>query len=125
MGLYCSNAITNATNNSGYLVLSATQMGQTITTVLRHQSHGCTNSSSRQSDLTGVGVSNPRYTTSAQQPLYYGGLMAPQAQQLGLEQIAWAQGIGPLKRPFTRAFERHVCWVYSRKLCPRRGSAES
>lgn len=45
--------------------------------------------------------------TSALSPLYYGGLMAL-AQQLGLKTIAWAQGIGPLKRPFTRALARRT-----------------
>ncbi len=39
--------------------------------------------------------------TSAVSPLYYGGLMAL-AQWFGLKTIAWAQGIGPLRRPFTR-----------------------
>ncbi len=39
--------------------------------------------------------------TSWVSPLYYGGLMGV-AKQLGLKTIAWAQGIGPLKRPLTR-----------------------
>ncbi|MDY6937394.1 MAG: polysaccharide pyruvyl transferase CsaB [Cyanobacteriota bacterium] len=39
--------------------------------------------------------------TSALSPVYYTGLMG-MAQQLGLRTIAWAQGIGPLKRSFTR-----------------------
>lgn len=39
--------------------------------------------------------------TSAISPLYYVGLMQ-MAQRLGLKTIAWAQGIGPLKRPMTR-----------------------
>lgn len=39
--------------------------------------------------------------TSALNPLYYGGLMGL-AQKLGLKTIAWAQGIGPLKRPLSR-----------------------
>jgi polysaccharide pyruvyl transferase CsaB len=38
--------------------------------------------------------------TSALSPLYYGGIMGL-AQRLGLKTIAWAQGIGPLKRPLT------------------------
>jgi polysaccharide pyruvyl transferase CsaB len=38
--------------------------------------------------------------TSAVSPLYYAGLMKL-AQVMGLKTIAWAQGIGPLKRPFT------------------------
>jgi polysaccharide pyruvyl transferase CsaB len=40
-------------------------------------------------------------------PLYYAGLMAL-AQQKGLKTIAWAQGIGPLKRPFTRWLTKQV-----------------
>jgi len=39
--------------------------------------------------------------TSAASPLYYSGLMGL-AQQQGLKTIAWAQGIGPLKRQLTR-----------------------
>jgi polysaccharide pyruvyl transferase CsaB len=39
--------------------------------------------------------------TSVLNPIYYGGLMKL-AQLLGKKTIAWAQGIGPLKRPFTR-----------------------
>ena len=39
--------------------------------------------------------------TSAISPLYYGGIMTL-AQQQGLKTIAWAQGIGPIKRDWTR-----------------------
>lgn len=39
--------------------------------------------------------------TSALSPLYYAGLMGL-AQQMGLQTIAWAQGIGPLQRQLTR-----------------------
>jgi polysaccharide pyruvyl transferase CsaB len=39
--------------------------------------------------------------TSALSPLYYTGLMLL-AQRLGLQTIAWAQGIGPLQHRFTR-----------------------
>ena len=39
--------------------------------------------------------------TSALNPLYYGGLMR-WAQLRGLKTIAWAQGIGPLQRAWTR-----------------------
>jgi polysaccharide pyruvyl transferase CsaB len=45
--------------------------------------------------------------TSAINPLYYGGLMGL-AQQRGLRTIAWAQGIGPLKRASTRWLTRNV-----------------
>lgn len=45
--------------------------------------------------------------TSAISPLYYLGLMQL-AQRLGLVTIAWAQGIGPLKRPFTRWVSRQT-----------------
>lgn len=40
-------------------------------------------------------------------PIYYGGLMKL-AQMLGLETIAWAQGIGPLKHRSNRWLTRHV-----------------
>jgi len=39
--------------------------------------------------------------TSALSPLYYAGLMQL-AQRMGLITIAWAQGVGPLNRPFTQ-----------------------
>ncbi|BFM40757.1 polysaccharide pyruvyl transferase CsaB [Synechocystis sp. LKSZ1] len=41
--------------------------------------------------------------TSWTSPLYYAGLMAL-AQSLGLQTLAWGQGIGPLRRPWT-------CWL--------------
>ena len=40
-------------------------------------------------------------TTSAMNPIYYGGLML-WAQLQGLKTIAWAQGIGPLRRAWAR-----------------------
>jgi polysaccharide pyruvyl transferase CsaB len=43
--------------------------------------------------------------TGATSPLYYGGLMLA-AQQLGLKTIAWAQGVGPLNRRWTRELAR-------------------
>lgn len=43
--------------------------------------------------------------TSAASPLYYAGLMGL-AGQLGMKTIAWAQGIGPLKRELTRRVAR-------------------
>jgi polysaccharide pyruvyl transferase CsaB len=43
--------------------------------------------------------------TSAASPLYYSGLMGL-AQQFGMKTIAWAQGIGPLKRELTRRVAR-------------------
>ena len=45
--------------------------------------------------------------TSIASPFYYGGLMAL-AQQQGLKTIAWAQGIGPLKRKITRWMTQEV-----------------
>nr|WP_216351398.1 polysaccharide pyruvyl transferase CsaB [Leptolyngbya sp. 'hensonii'] len=45
--------------------------------------------------------------TSAMNPLYYGGLMRL-AQLMGLRTIAWAQGIGPLNRPFSRWLARQT-----------------
>ncbi len=43
--------------------------------------------------------------TSALSPLYYAGLMGL-AQQMGLKTIAWAQGIGPLRRQLTQRVAR-------------------
>lgn len=45
--------------------------------------------------------------TSAISPLYYAGLMGL-AQQMNLKTIAWAQGIGPLAREFTRRVARQA-----------------
>ncbi len=45
--------------------------------------------------------------TSALNPVYYGGLMAL-AQTMGLKTIAWAQGIGPLKRSANRWLTRQT-----------------
>ena len=45
--------------------------------------------------------------TSLASPVYYAGLMAL-AQQRGLKTIAWAQGIGPLNKSFTRWLTKQV-----------------
>jgi polysaccharide pyruvyl transferase CsaB len=45
--------------------------------------------------------------TSAISPIYYGGLMRL-AQWMGLKTIAWAQGIGPLKRNWVKRLTRSV-----------------
>ncbi|MEO1004519.1 MAG: polysaccharide pyruvyl transferase CsaB [Cyanobacteria bacterium J06638_38] len=45
--------------------------------------------------------------TSLASPIYYAGLMAL-AQQRGLKTIAWAQGIGPLNKSFTRWLTKQV-----------------
>ncbi|MEI6063199.1 MAG: polysaccharide pyruvyl transferase CsaB [Pseudanabaena sp. ELA748] len=39
--------------------------------------------------------------TSARNPIYYGGVMGL-AQGMGLDTIAWAQGVGPLKRKLSK-----------------------
>ena len=46
-------------------------------------------------------------STSIASPIYYAGLMAL-AQQRGLKTIAWAQGIGPLNKKFTRWLTKQV-----------------
>ena len=46
-------------------------------------------------------------STSIASPVYYAGLMAL-AQQQGLKTIAWAQGIGPLNKSFTRWLTKQV-----------------
>jgi len=45
--------------------------------------------------------------TSLASPVYYAGLMAL-AQQRGLKTIAWAQGVGPLNKSFTRWLTKQV-----------------
>ncbi|ELS01409.1 polysaccharide pyruvyl transferase CsaB [Xenococcus sp. PCC 7305] len=47
--------------------------------------------------------------TSMLSPLYYAGLMAL-AQQQGLKTIAWAQGIGPLRRSWNRKITKQVLY---------------
>lgn len=62
----------------------------------------------RQSDVfIWGGGSLMQDVTSAASAFYYGGIMGL-AQQLGLKTIAWAQGIGPLKRQMTRQMARRV-----------------
>lgn len=46
-------------------------------------------------------------TSSTISPLYYAGLMRL-AQLMGLQTIAWAQGIGPLQKSYNRWMTRHV-----------------
>lgn len=62
-------------------------------------------------------------STSRISPLYYGGLMAL-AQLMGLRTIAWAQGIGPLKRPLTRWLTRRVLQGCGKVSVRDRASAE-
>lgn len=45
--------------------------------------------------------------TSTISPFYYGGMMAL-AQKFGLKTVAWAQGIGPLKRSITRSLAQQT-----------------
>lgn len=45
--------------------------------------------------------------TSWASPLYYAGLMIA-ARGLGLRRVAWAQGVGPLKRGWIRALTRSI-----------------
>jgi polysaccharide pyruvyl transferase CsaB len=45
--------------------------------------------------------------TSAISPFYYGGMMTL-AQKMGLKTVAWAQGIGPLRRSVTRWLARQT-----------------
>jgi polysaccharide pyruvyl transferase CsaB len=61
--------------------------------------------------------------TSAASPLYYAGLMGL-ARQLGLKTIAWAQGIGPLKRELTRRVARQSFASCTAVSVRDRGSAE-
>ena len=45
--------------------------------------------------------------SSVLNPVYYGGLMLL-AQMMGLKTVAWAQGIGPLDRSFSRWLTRRA-----------------
>jgi polysaccharide pyruvyl transferase CsaB len=56
-------------------------------------------------------------------PLYYLGLMQL-AQWLGLDTIAWAQGIGPLQSPFNRRLTRHLLKRCAVVTVRDRGSAD-
>jgi polysaccharide pyruvyl transferase CsaB len=78
----------------------------------------------RQSDVfIWGGGSLIQDVTSAASPLYYGGLMGL-AQQMGLKTIAWAQGIGPLKRALTRRVARQSFAGCTAVSVRDRGSAE-
>ena len=56
----------------------------------------------RRSDLfIWGGGSLMQDATSARNPIYYGGLMGL-AQGMGLQTIAWAQGVGPLQRKLSK-----------------------
>lgn len=56
----------------------------------------------RRSDLfIWGGGSLMQDATSARNPIYYGGLMGL-AQGMGLQTIAWAQGVGPLNRKLSK-----------------------
>ncbi len=61
--------------------------------------------------------------TSALNPLYYGGLMLL-AQRMGLQTVAWAQGVGPLQRPLTRWLARQAFWGCRQVSVRDRGSAD-
>lgn len=61
--------------------------------------------------------------TSALNPLYYGGLMLL-AQRMGLQTVAWAQGVGPLNRPLTRWLSRQAFLGCQQVSVRDRGSAD-
>jgi polysaccharide pyruvyl transferase CsaB len=89
--------------------------GNPTETMKRYQIEACDRMSAfavlralRQSDVfIWGGGSLMQDTTSTLSPIYYGGLMGL-AQRMGLKTIAWAQGIGPLKRPFSRWLTRQA-----------------
>lgn len=77
----------------------------------------------RQSDaFIWGGGSLMQDVTSVISPIYYAGLMAL-AQRMGLKTIAWAQGVGPLKHPFTRWMTRSVLAGCTAVSVRDRGSA--
>ncbi|MGF1512479.1 MAG: polysaccharide pyruvyl transferase CsaB [Elainellaceae cyanobacterium] len=61
--------------------------------------------------------------TSRLNPIYYGGLMGL-AQQFGLKTVAWAQGIGPLKRPLTQRIAQRAYRLCSAVSVRDQGSAQ-
>lgn len=61
--------------------------------------------------------------TSIASPIYYAGLMAL-AQQRGLKTIAWAQGVGPLRKSLTRWLTKQVLWGCNEISVRDRASAE-
>lgn len=62
----------------------------------------------RRSDLfIWGGGSLMQDATSARNPIYYGGLMGL-AQGMGLQTVAWAQGVGPLKRKLSKWIARRA-----------------
>jgi polysaccharide pyruvyl transferase CsaB len=62
----------------------------------------------RRSDLfVWGGGSLLQDATSARNPIYYGGIMGL-AQGMGLQTIAWAQGVGPLKRKLSKWIARRA-----------------
>jgi len=62
----------------------------------------------KQSDLfIWGGGSLMQDATSARNPIYYGGLMGL-AQGMGLQTIAWAQGVGPLQRKLSKWISKRV-----------------
>ncbi len=76
----------------------------------------------RQSDLfIWGGGSLIQDVTSSLSPFYYGGLMGL-AQQMGLQTIAWAQGIGPLQRQMTRWLAQH-CFSHCSAVSVRDGKS--
>jgi polysaccharide pyruvyl transferase CsaB len=78
----------------------------------------------RKSDLfIWGGGSLMQDSSSAISPLYYAGLMRL-AQWMGLKTVAWAQGIGPLKRPFTQWLTRSVLQNCTKISVRDRASAE-
>lgn len=78
-----------------------------VVAVNRKQPIAVLNSLRRSQLFIWGGGSLMQDSTSAANPIYYGGLMKL-AQLMGLTTIAWAQGIGPLQRPWVRQFTRHV-----------------
>ncbi|MGF1460079.1 MAG: polysaccharide pyruvyl transferase CsaB [Leptolyngbyaceae cyanobacterium] len=62
-------------------------------------------------------------TTSAMNPIYYGGLML-WAQLRGLKTVAWAQGIGPLRRGWTKRLAYKAFYQCTGVTVRDRASAE-
>ncbi|PZO36011.1 MAG: polysaccharide pyruvyl transferase CsaB [Pseudanabaena frigida] len=73
----------------------------------RYSVFGLINAMKRSDLFIWGGGSLMQDATSARNPIYYGGLMGL-AQGMGLQTIAWAQGVGPLKRKLSKWIARRA-----------------
>ncbi len=73
----------------------------------RYSVFGLINALKRSDMFIWGGGSLMQDATSARNPIYYGGLMGL-AQGMGLQTVAWAQGVGPLKHRLSKWIARRA-----------------